>query len=351
MSPLALLVLPAVLGAGPGPAIVEVELLAGSASRVVSLVGPEGRHDVAVHDGRLVLDGRNAGETLHFPRGDWRVKAPAAAERAFSGELELRADPRRVRIVAYVDLEDYVGWTVASETAPGTHREALRAQAVVARSYALAGGRRHPDVDFCDLAHCQVLRGGLRQGHREAGRRAAMATRGEVLQLPSGRTAQAPFHAACGGHTGAPGEVFGGEGTGAGSVPDDGCEARPWRASIPAETFEAVVAERLGGPATPEALEWRIGRGGYVVQVALGNAVTGGEAFARALDARFGHRWVRSARFVARSTPGGVLLEGTGLGHGVGLCQAGAARRAKAGAGYREILAHYFREARMVRGR
>jgi stage II sporulation protein D len=249
--------------------------------------------------------------------------------------------------VARLALERYVAWTVASETAPSTPVEALRAQAVVARSYALASGRRHPDVDLCDLAHCQVLRGELSPRHLAAAQRAAEATRGEVLRLGSGRIAAAPFHAACGGHTGDPTELFGGEGTGAAGVPDDGCPATPWRAVVKDETFAAVVLERFGATAPPEQLEWRRGRGGYVVQVALHGALVGGNAFARALDARLGHRVIRSSRFTSTRDPGGVLFEGSGVGHGVGLCQAGAARRASGGASYRQILGHYFPNARI----
>ena len=168
-----------------------------------------------------------------------------------------------------------------------------------------------------------------------------------MLRLSSSAVALAVFHSACGGHTADPQEVFGGVGTGAAAVPDDGCPSRPWRATVPTPVFEAVVRDRLGSAAAPEALDWLPGQGGYVVQVALGGHLVGGEAFARALDGRLGHRTIRSARFTARTTPSGVQFEGTGIGHGVGLCQVGAARRAGAGASYQQILAHYFPHARV----
>jgi stage II sporulation protein D len=284
---------------------------------------------------------------LRLEPGRWRVRLPDGTARELDGSLELRADAARLRIVARLDLERYVGWTVASETEPGTPTEALRAQAVVARAYALASPRRHPDVALCDLAHCQLLRGGVPARHLAAAYRAAQATRGLVLRLASGAVAAAPFHAACGGHTGDPAELFGADGTGAAAVPDDGCPARPWRAVVKASDFDAVVQERFGASAPPDELEWRRGRGGYVVQVALRGRLAGGEALARALDARLGHRAIRSSRFTASPAPGGVLFEGSGLGHGAGLCQAGAARRAAAGAGWREILGHYFPRARI----
>lgn len=344
------LVVAALLGGGPAVAdTIEVELLSSRPTRALAVAGPGGRRDVALGDGGLLVDGRPISAPLRFARGRWRILPPRGAPRSVIGALEIRPAPDRLRVIARLDLEEYVAWTVASETAPGTLDAALRAQAVVARSYALAGNRRHPDVDRCDLAHCQVLRGDLDRDHRAAARRAAEATAGEVLLLPSGRIALAPFHAACGGHTADPREVFGGEGTGAAAVLDPVCPAKPWRAVLPRQVFDAVVRERLGRAAPPEALSWRVGRGGFVAQVALGTSVTAGESFARALDGRLGHRTVRSARFTARSRGDAVVLEGTGLGHGVGLCQAGAALRASRGRDHREILAHYFPEARLAR--
>jgi stage II sporulation protein D len=247
-------------------------------------------------------------------------------------------------------LEDYVSAVVASETVPGTPLEALKAQAVVVRSYALAARGRHGEADLCDLAHCQVLTGRGPHAHRTAAEAATAATSGEVLRLASGGIAQAPFHAACGGHTGDPRELFGGEETGAAAVMDAGCPRTPWSAAIPAATFARVARDRLGSDGGAETfaltdLDLLYGTGGYLVQVAHGSRRVGGEAFARALDGAMGYGVVRSSRFGAREEGGTVFLAGYGLGHGVGLCQAGAARRAAMGQGYQEILRHYFARA------
>jgi stage II sporulation protein D len=326
----------------PSGTLVEVELLSSRPTASLVVEGPGGRRDLSVRDGQVLLGGRPVGASLRLEAARWRVRLPAGEARELDGALELRAAPGRLRLVARLPLEQYVAWTVASETEPSTPPEALRAQAVVARSYALGAGRRHADVDLCDLAHCQLLRGRLGARQLAAAHRAAEATRGQLLRLADGQVALAPFHAACGGQTGDPFELFGGEGTGAASVPDPGCPVHAWRAVVPLSVFEAVVAERLGAAAPPERLEWRRGQGGYLVQVAFGAAVTGGEGLARALDGRLGHRSIRSSRFTVTPVAQGLLLEGSGLGHGVGLCQAGAARRAASGAGWREILRHYF---------
>ena len=81
--------------------------------------------------------------------------------------------------------------------------------------------------------------------------------------------------------------------------------------------------------------------------VASGDAAVGGEAFARALDRLVGHGQLRSARFEVQRSGGSLRLVGSGTGHGVGLCQAGAARRAGEGQGYEQILRHDFPHARI----
>lgn len=58
---------------------------------------------------------------------------------------------------------------------------------------------------------------------------------------------------------------------------------------------------------------------------------------------------MKSNRFELRETAGGALLAGGGIGHGVGLCQRGAARRALAGETWEQILAHYFPDAAPAR--
>ena len=98
-----------------------------------------------------------------------------------------------------------------------------------------------------------------------------------MLRLSSGRVAEAPFHAACGGQTGDPVEIFGGGSTGAASVPDAECPAAEWTAVVPARVLSRV-ADRLlpeRAAAAPlqalDGLEFRYGSGGFVVQVGFGD--------------------------------------------------------------------------------
>ncbi len=345
----------ALLAGTPGSASFRVRVLEKYRPEA-AVVSREGeRHTVAVSGAMLMLDEAPAGASLALGSGLWRIDVAGATPRVYRGEPSFAANASRLDIVVRMRSEDYVAAVVASETVPGTPLEALKAQAVVVRSFALAARGRHKGADLCDLAHCQVLRSPAPPEHAAASSAAARATAGEVLLLASGRVAEAPFHAACGGHTGDPVELFGADSTGAAAVPDVDCPENPWSAIIPEQIASVVIRERLSpGEASPVAfssLEPRYGTGGYLVQVSRKGYQMGGEAFARALDGAMGYGVVRSSRFRAHHLGDSVLLSGSGLGHGVGLCQTGAAMRAARGEGYVEVLRHYFPLARLAKRR
>lgn len=169
----------------------------------------------------------------------------------------------------------------------------------------------------------------------------------------------APFHAACGGSTADPSEVFGGDDhSGAESVEDPGCDGPRWRAVVSRDVVERAAAETLhvgrGSPEQPvhlADLEVSAGRGGWVraiVDTSNGDSAFG-DAFVRALGRAVGWNVVRGGRFrLIPDTSRDVVIDGVGLGHGVGLCQKGAARLAEAGETAPAILRHYFPRAMLL---
>ncbi len=338
------------------PATIDVRVLTQEHPTQLTFDGPL-QGAATLIGGDLQVDGLTVSVPFVLPPAVWRVRVSGRPPRTYDGAITLTADGRELAVVVRMERERYVALAVAGETVPGTPPAALEAQAIVARSWAAAAPRRHPDADVCDLAHCQVLRSKVPPAHLAAAQRAALATRGVVLVLPSGEVALAPFHAACGGRTADPREVFGGENhSGAESVEDPGCDGPRWRAIVARDAVERAAAEalRTGGPEQTVRLadlELAEGRGGWVravVDTATGNS-TFGDAFIRALGRAVGWDVVRGGRF--RLTPDSsrdVVIEGAGLGHGVGLCQNGAARLANAGATAREILRHYFPRAMLA---
>ncbi|MGI5864189.1 MAG: SpoIID/LytB domain-containing protein [Myxococcales bacterium] len=336
-----------------GGAEIDVLVLTRLHPRELRFEGPRALA-VAARGDTLVVDGKPAPQPLALEAGEWRVAPRGAAARRYTASFQIRARNGELRVVATLPLEEYVAGVVASETLPCTPPAALQAQAVVTRSYALAQPRRHPEASACDLAHCQVLGADVGGRHRDAAREAAEATRGQVLVLGSGEIALAPFHAACGGHTAEPAEVFPGrDRSGATAVADPGCAA-PWSARVPIPALIRAASRALGGaPAEPRALRAQTGTGGFVARVvdrSSGRSATG-EAFIRALGAEVGYGKVPSPRFHLSIEGDFALLRGAGKGHGVGLCQSGAARLAGQGLDYAAILERFFPRARLARRR
>src|SRR5271157_1117502 len=89
---------------------------------------------------------------------DFNLAVPGKIKRHYRGTLELRPDFRGLSAVVTMDLETAVASVVAAEGTVDTPSEALKALAVAARSYFVAGKGRHRDFDFCDTTHCQFLR-------------------------------------------------------------------------------------------------------------------------------------------------------------------------------------------------
>ncbi|RUO91552.1 SpoIID/LytB domain-containing protein [Corallococcus sp. AB018] len=324
---------------------VDVRILSKHRPARLRLDGPRSLEVVASGD-TLVVDGRPQPHALRLDAGRWHVRG-RGLDRRYEAALSLEARDGELIVVATFALEAYVAAVTASETEIDTPFEALRAQAITARSYVLASGKRHDEARACDLTHCQVLRGEGFARHLRRARDAARSTEGVVLRLPGGAVALAPFHASCGGHTAEPVAVFGAPDlTGAAAVPDR-CPASPWRAVVPRAMVTAAASVAVGGPAQAEDLLLDRDSSGAVVRIV--DRASGregrGDAFFRALGARAGWDRIRSARFSMTLGGDQALLEGQGHGHGVGLCQAGAALLARQGWTAEQLLAHYFPRA------
>lgn len=136
----------------------------------------------------------------------------AVGKRRYRGNFVCVAGERGPVIVNLVPLEDYLLGVVPAEMGPKNFPslEPLKAQAVAARSYALAqvGAHGAEGFDLCDQEHCQVYLGA--DAEDPLASRAVAETAGLVLAF-QGRVVRAYFHSTCGGRTEAGPEVFPGE--------------------------------------------------------------------------------------------------------------------------------------------
>jgi stage II sporulation protein D len=281
--------------------------------------------------------------------------------------------PRYVRVkatpkgpVVRVSLEDYVRAAILSEFAPpsgdpGDIERMLEVQAVIARTYATAHLGRHQreGYDLCSTTHCQLYQPSRLKTSSWAplAEEAAAHTAGMVLWYGTG-PASALFHADCGGHTSAAVDIWGGTARPylKAAVDDGAAQAAhtTWRYEAQqAEIMAALNADartRVG----KELREIKIAHrddGGRAVLITLKGTrevTVRGEDLRAVLTNAFGAKSIRSARFDVSKQGTRFVFTGKGYGHGVGLCQAGAYARLRAGALPEQVLARYYPGTRLI---
>ena len=309
---------------------IRIELLRGA--RTLRL----GPHAVAVRGAQLLVDGRAAPALS--------VEGGPLDGRVLPGRIEVFVDQGALVAVNTLDLEEYVAAVVSSEVPGGWPKDALEAQAVAARTFAVAqkiaqgpGARAHLRSTVLD----QVYKGAAAPGALVAAR----ATAGEVLTFGAAPIA-AYFSASCGGRSES-GEA--GFNLAPGSTPylragepDD--DERPWTARFPLEQLSATLRPRLHAAVDAVAVIARTSSG-RARTVRLGKRTLSGVELRQLL----GYERLPSLLFDVRVSGGVAVFTGKGSGHGVGLCQWGARERARRGQGYREILLHYYPGAEIRR--
>ncbi len=278
-------------------------------------------------------------------RGD---ATPAAQGFTFEGKLYRGTFARAAdgQVVNVVDLEEYLYSVVSREMPAGWPPAALETQAICARTYVLqrSDPRRSYDVVPSEL---DQLYDGI-AGETVSGIAAVDATAGSVLTFGGG-FAQIAYSSCCGGHTESSSDAWGNA-----AIPYLSgvlcayCADSPnyrWERNL---SFDAIASRlrTLAPPARIDDLRVSVrdasGRArAFDLVTEGGNAIVPGSAFRRAVGSRvLPSLLLTNVRRLAGNAA--VLIDGGGLGHGVGLCQWGARGMALAGSAASEILALYF---------
>jgi stage II sporulation protein D len=269
--------------------------------------------------------------------------------RLFLGRVSVQARKGKVMVINRLPLETYLLGIVGSEMNPDWPLDALKAQAVAARSYALQRrmmmrfANRRYDLESTVLS--QVYRGAERISASVID--AVSLTRGEVLTHEH-RLVEALFHSTCGGRTHSAREAFGN------AVPylrsrqcrwcKDAKRYR-WTAEIELKRLEKALKKKKLINGRLESLSRKWGTRKATARV-------GGKSVylsPRAIRVAIGYTELYSAHFEASTDRGKIRFKGRGFGHGVGLCQWGAHGLSKEGHNYFEILAHYYKGAKVTR--
>ena len=265
----------------------------------------------------------------------------------YRGNLKLVVtDQGRLNAVNLVDIEEYLYGVVPREMPPNWPEEALKAQAVVSRTFARyqmeANAAREYDISASTAS--QVYGGVTAETERT--RRAVDATRGRILTF-NGRPALTYFHANSGGMTEDARHVWRVAIPYLQSVSDDYSARAPgaaWTSFLSFDQIRDAMSRnglKVGQISDIETAT--LSPSGRAVRMKIthssGTTVVGGNEFRTMTDPAL----IKSTLFKAERNGQGIRFEGRGSGHGVGLSQWGARIMAEGGSPFREILLHYYR--------
>jgi stage II sporulation protein D len=351
---------------------------------------------VDASSGAFALDDVTIGIGFHWERQERQV---------FRGGLRIVKRADGLTAINEVPLEEYVTSVISSEMSASCPLELLKAHALISRSWLLSpqnasvqvqrgwrteheisrwyGREAHSDFDVCADDHCQRYQG-ITKAFSAAASEAVNATRGEFL-LYDNAICDARFSKCCGGITEVystawedqdvpylksfydgpdPTRSYGAEEL-IRSEPPAYCNTRDadllarilpgfdqetrdfyrWRVEYSPEELRDLIRSRLGVDLGSIEKLQPLDRGpsGRIYRLKVtgqkDHLIVGKELeIRRALSASH----LYSSAFVVDQENGRFVLRGAGWGHGVGLCQIGAAVMASEGKGYRQILGHYY---------
>jgi len=275
--------------------------------------------------------------------------------RAFRGGIILRKDGSLLSAINEVEVEDYLRGVLPRELSPAWNEDALKAQAVVSRTYIMANLGRFAKQGY-DLTSCEnsQVYGGL-DCEQNTTSEAVRATAGEVLKY-RGEIARAYFHADAAGHTESPEFVWGS------SEPPPYLKGRrePVRNETPYSSWEYEI----GFEELARVLEKNDYKTGRIKRVVARGKTGAGRVKNFMLYSETGKTEIKSGKF--RTMLGGrnikstkiqniingrksVVFKGSGWGHGVGMSQWGAKELAEKGWDYKKILRLYFPGTRIAK--
>lgn len=294
----------------------------------------------------------------------------------YDGEFRLKVVEDRLVLNQLLPLEEYIAGVVPNEIGNYSPTEALKAQAVAARTHAvnllLYNRHTRDGYDLCNGTHCQVYRGKYQRN--VAIEEAVVETAAEVMTI-LGRVADATYHSSCGGKTDSSQAIWNGSPilhlSGSTCIPEadqydlsseKGAAAwlnvrlqspnmsswekgtLSWERRISRKT----LAKNLGLSRIHSIQILQRGRSGRILKLKIkGNKeiILNGEYKIRQAFEGLPSSFFIFAGEAGKSTiypAANIVVQGRGSGHGVGMCQVGALRMAREGHEYQDILQVYY---------
>ena len=256
----------------------------------------------------------------------------------YTGNITVWKSEEGLYVVNEIPIEEYIKDVVAVEVSPDWDKEALKAQAVVTRTYAVYQKMTNGNgiYDIASSVIHQVYKGNNPDARVSA---AVEETKNEVLTF-DGKPIASFYHSTCGGKTENPEEVFGKSYPFLHSV-ETGCTLSPyalWERSIPA----AEIEKALNIKEIKKIMTKSFTSTNRVKQLDIVHS--SGITTVNATDLRKALGWSRlpSTNFAISGDGDPFVFEGKGYGHGVGLCQWSTLQMAREGSKYRDILSFFY---------
>lgn len=257
-----------------------------------------------------------------------------------------------------INLDEYLYGVVSAEMPASFEKEALKAQAVVARTYTIYkivnNDGKHKDADICDDSTCcqawiskedrfDKWNDDEKESNWDKIVQAVNSTQGKIITY-EGKPINAFFHSNSGGETEAPVDVWGGSGYPyLQSVSTSGEDAYS-QYSSEAEFTEKEFEEKIKKEHSDFKIDFKqkdcikikeYTEGGRVKTIKIGNLELSGVEVRNIFA-------LRSANFKINIEDGKIKFKVTGYGHGVGMSQTGADSLAKEGKNYEDIIHHFY---------
>ncbi len=264
--------------------------------------------------------------------------------RSYRDQVRVLPGPNRdLWVINQLPLEEYLVGLINFEISSQWPMEAIKAQVIAARTYAIYQRRtRSGEVYDVDSGVSDQVYGGI--GKEDArSRRAVEETRGELVH-DQGTPVFSVYSACCGGKTESAEYMWAGAFPHLRSVECTYCLDSPhflWNYSIEGNQLAAA----LGMASLSRVVELEIEERSpsrRVLSLTLRGEGTGRQVSGKDFRRLLGYDQLRSTNFIVKEKDGTFLFSGLGWGHGVGFCQWGAKGMAEAGADYRTILKYYY---------
>ncbi len=306
---------------------------------------------IAASDGGIILGNKryNNSELRITSQQDGGIELNNVRYR---GEIRiLQQFNNKFSVIEEINLEDFIAGVLGSEMPPSWNEDALRAQAVTARTYAMYKKKMRRD----DVYHLDMLELAYKGVAGETARLSKIVreTKGVVMVF-NWNIFPAYFHSTCGGHTEDVNHVFGKN-----SIPPLGgvtcnycnnSKHSSWSIDIRKAEIEKKLREANVYVSNISAVKViNPGAGAHGSKVEITSASGRKEMNANDFRLLVGPNYLFSTAFDSRSNGKSITFSGKGWGHGVGLCQYGAQSMAQKGFPWTAILKHYYPKIELVR--